>query len=393
MRFFQPLTKISKTAYLVAFMTFLMRTGQFMSLPFLAIYLTQTGVFTSSQIGLILGISGLVLSITGLLNGIYIDRNSYQAILTIALFLSGFCYLGFMFSMHMFYGLLLLNAALGWFRSLIEICVLSMLVNHTKSENLSYAHSARFIGANLGVVLGPLIGAIMATHQSVLIFSIAGIMHITLGIMMLFYCEEPNNLEVSKDKSSVWKNFQEVFKDKFLIIITLINLILWTAYSQLDTTIPQYLAHNDKNPAILFSIMMIINAIICVIFQPFALRCAELTSIKVCAVIGSGIFALSFFLISIYPIPAVMIISVVLISLAELFTLPINALLISRKAPKHLTASYNGLASLGLLGISIGPIMGGYGLHYINGSYVFLITSILPVLAAWLYLKFINASD
>ncbi|TAK74369.1 MAG: MFS transporter, partial [Gammaproteobacteria bacterium] len=310
MRFFNAITKISKAAYFVAFMTFLMRAGQFMSLPFLAIYLTREGLFTAGQIGIILGISGFVLSITGLINGIYVDRNSHRNALIVALFLSGFCYFGFAFSTHVFYGLLLLNAALGWFRSLIEISVVTMLVQHTKPENLSYAHSARFIGANLGVVLGPLIGGIMATQQSLLIFFIAGAIHIGLGVTMCFYREMPKTAEAYQSKAPAWGHFREIFKEKILINIMIINLILWTVYAQLDTTIPQYLARTGENPAVLFSTMMVINALICIIFQPFILRWAELTSLRISAIIGCSMFTIAFLLISICPTPIGMIISV-----------------------------------------------------------------------------------
>jgi MFS family permease len=368
-------------------MTFLVRAGQFMSMPFLAIYLTHEKLFTPSQIGFVLGISGFFLSVTGLINGIYIDRNSHRNTLIYSLFLAGFCYFGFAFSMHLFYSLLFLNAALGWFRSLTEISTVSMLAHYTKSENLAYAHSARFVGANLGVALGPLIGAAMAAQHSLLIFFIAGAIHIVLGVFMLFSREKTKYIKANQHAFS--RNFQEVFKDKILIKITIINLILWIVYAQLDTTIPQYLASTStgKNSAILFSVMMMINALICVICQPFILRWAERTSLKISAVLGSIMFVVAFFLIGIYPTSVVMIISVIIMSLAELLTLPINGLLILRMAPKHLLASYNGLANVGLLGLSIGPVIGGYGLRFIEGSYTFLISAILPIIAACLYLK------
>jgi predicted MFS family arabinose efflux permease len=387
MRFFQALTKISKMAYLVAFIIFLMRASQFMSLPFLAIYLTQEGALSSGQIGLVLGISGFILSTTGLFNGIYVDRNSPQIIVVVALLLSGFCYFGFAMAMHSFWGLLLVNALLGWFRCLIEISLLSILVKHTKAENLSYAHSARFIGANIGVALGPLLGALMATRQSLLIFFIAGTIHLGLGIVVLCYRQKTKEFTANKVKPPILDNFRAVFQDKTLLTITFINLILWAVYAQLDTTIPQYLAQVDKNPAALFSRMMVVNALICVFFQPLILRWAELFSLKISGIIGSALFSLSFLFITFQPSANVMLISAMLMSFAELFTLPINGLLVLRVAPKHLLASYNGLANLGLLGLSLGPVIGGYGMHFIDGSYIFFISALLPLLAAWLYFK------
>jgi MFS family permease len=390
MRFLTALTKISKTAYLVAFVNFLIRVGQFMSLPFLAIYLARDGLLTPSQIGMVLGISGLVTSVTGLFNGMYVDRSAHKNTLIIALLLAGLCYFGFAFSMHLFYGLLLLNAALGWFRSLAEISAITMLVTHTESGNLSYAYSARFIGANLGVALGPLIGALMAGNQSLLIFFIAGALHIGLGLAILFYRDKPTLQKKPQSQGKIWANFREVLKDKLLITITLINFILWIVYSQLDTTLPQYLAHTWGNPAVLFSTLMIINATICVFFQPIILRWAELTSLKISGICGSLMFALSFLLLGTHPTHFVMIIAVTLMSFAELFTLPINGLLVMRISPKHLIASYNGFTTIALLGLSVGPLLGGIGLQFIGGQYIFLVDALLPLIAVWLYLKYIK---
>ncbi len=41
-----------------------------------------------------------------------------------------------------------------------------------------------------------------------------------------------------------------------------------------------------------------------------------------------------------------------------------------RIAPTHLIASYNGLLNLSILGLSLGPIIGGYALEYIGSENV-----------------------
>ncbi len=92
-------------------------------------------------------------------------------------------------------------------------------------------------------------------------------------------------------------------------------------------------------------------------------------------------------LIAFYPSPTTMLIASGLFSFGELFTLPINSLLIMRIAPKHLIASYNGIFNLGVLGISVGPILGGYGLQFIGSKYLFLVIGLLPIIVMWRYLK------
>ncbi len=381
-------SKISKIAYLAAFITFCMRAGHFMSLPFLAIYLSNDGLLSPGQIGLVLGISGFMVGSTGLINGMYVDRSSHKKVILVTLFLSGFCYFAFSVSIHNFFMLLFINAALGWLRSLTEISVITLSINHTKPENLSYAFNARFIGGNLGVVLGPLIGALMARQHSMLIFWIAGGINLALGaIMCLCKVNEHTRSPIKND--SLLMHFRSIIKEKLLIYLTLINFILWFVYSSLDTTLPQYLAETWKDPATVFSTLMITNAIICVLFQPIILRWAELTSLRIFGIIGCLMFSISFLMLSVCSNLILMIIAVIFMSFAELFTMPINALLMMRKAPKHLIGGYNGLFSFSLLGLSVGPFLGGYGLQYIGGPVTFFIAALVPFIAVFIYFRYI----
>ncbi len=255
--------KISKIGYIVALIALLTRIGYFMTLPFLAVYLTRDGILTPGQIGMVIGISGLAFSITGLFNGIYIDRHSQKNILIVSLILAGLCYFLFSLSMKLFYGLLLVNATLGCLRSFSDISSISLLVKNTEKENLSYSYSARFIAINLGLVFGPLIGAIMANQQSLMIFYIAGTIHILVAVMLLLFGKKHLQSQQNTPPNTVvwWRSLGELYKDKILINITFINFLMWTAYSQLDSTMPQYITHLVPNPAILVSQLMIVNAI------------------------------------------------------------------------------------------------------------------------------------
>src|SRR5579883_2594500 len=381
MRFLSFFTQITRIMYLVAFISFLMRISQFMSLPFLAIYLSHQGVMTASQIGLVLGIGPLVFSATGLMNGMYVDRQSHKRTIIF----------GFAFSIGFFYGLLLLNAALGWLRSLVDISAIAMVVDHTPSEKLSLGFSARFIGVNLGVAIGPLLGAYMATTQYPLsIFFISGGIYFVIALGMIFYREKPKIKISSSMQDDLLTHFFDVVKNKFLIIITLINFIIWVIYAQMDTTFPQFLAQHVKNPATLFSYFMLINALICVFFQPIILRWAELTSPKLSGIAGCVMFSISFLMLSFYPSIPFMIIAIAIMSFGELFILPVNALLVMKAAPKNLLSSYNGFTNFSLLGLSFGPILGGLGLQFIGSSYLFFLDGLLPIIAIWLYLKFIR---
>src|SRR6185312_3294812 len=269
---FSYFKKVSKIGYLVALVSLLIRTGFFMTLPFLAIYLTRDGILTPGQIGIVVGISGLFLSITSLFNGMYVDRRSQRNVLVISLILSGFFYFGLAISIKLFFVLLCVNAILGWLRSLTDMSAISIMVANTPKEQLSYTYNLRFMAINLGLVFGPLIGAVLANHQSLLIFYIAGLIHILVGISLLFFSKNQLKQAPRENSTNFLQDFKILRKDKILMNLTLINFLMWVAYSQLESTIPQHITHIIENPAILVGKLMATNAIICVLFQAVILH-------------------------------------------------------------------------------------------------------------------------
>lgn len=162
--------KISIAGYFVAVITLFTRIGFFMSLQFLSIYLTKENLFSPSKIGIIIGVSGLIFCLFGLINGALIDRYGSKILLVISLILAGFCYFALALNIRLFMALVLVNGILGWLRSIIDISSMSVAVNNTPDEHLAAVYSARFIALNLGLVLGPVIGAAFAGNKSLFIF-------------------------------------------------------------------------------------------------------------------------------------------------------------------------------------------------------------------------------
>jgi len=373
-----------RSAWLIAIVVFFLRAGQFMTMPFFAIYLTKAHVLTASQIGVVLGIAALMMSGTGFINGLFIDKNCFKKVLYWGLLLTAICYVSFIFFVNYFLSLMILNACMGWLRSLMEISAMSILVSDVSAKELSLAYSMRFIGANLGVAIGPVIGAAMAMHNALNIFIVAGLINAFLAAIIYFYQVPPRSVNQAEPLKAL-ANLKKILKDKMLLNMTFINFLLWTAYSQMDTTFPQYLTKYFEHSAIFFSQLMIVNAGICVLFQTAILRWAQRHSLKVFGMIGSAMFASAFILLAFNANHLGFFISIMIMSFAELFTLPINGLMVMTQAPKESIASYGGILNLGLLGLFIGPTLGGLGLDFLGGTRLFLLMSILPVYAILRY--------
>lgn len=224
---------ISKTTLLVGLIAFLTRTGFFMSLPFLAIYLTRDHLFTEGQIGFVLGASPLLYSLTSLVNGVFIERFTKKTILVFSLVISGVCYLGISFSSHHYGLLFLLMCGLGWIRSVADIAATTLLIQQTDEENLRSAYNLRFIAINAGAIVGPLIGAALSYQKSLMIFIVSGLIHFVLAISLVFMnVADPHR---SEERSYFFANIKILFADSTLLILTLINFLIWTIYTRSES--------------------------------------------------------------------------------------------------------------------------------------------------------------
>lgn len=392
MIWFNRQSKLSKIVYLVGLITLLTRIGYFMSLPFLAVYLSQDRVFTAGEIGVVIGVSGFLYSITSLFSGVYVEQYAKKNVLIITLFLSGLCFLTISYSLRFFWILLLLNAALGWFRALGDVSAITLMVKKSENSNLRQGYSLRYLAMNIGAMIGPLIGAIFAGQKSLAIFIVAGIIYMVLSLMLFFIKFEENTLAIS-DKKFIFKNVRELCKEKFLLNITFINLLIWTLYSQLESTVPQYMTQSISHPAILLSIMMMLNAVMCVILSPFTLRLGEKISIKKMGVFGSIFLMMGFLLIAIFPRALTFLVAILLISIGELFTMTLNGLYVARISPKNLIATYNGFFNFSTIGLSIGPVLGGYALQFFGSRFTFILISLISTVCIWRYLSFKHPTE
>ncbi len=135
----------------------------------------------------------------------------------ISLFLCGLSYFAFAVSIKLFFALLIVNGSLGWFRSLADVSSTSILVSNTDPKELPYAHSARFMAVNLALVLGPLIGAVMVKNHSLLIFEIAGWIHLFVAFSLLFFGKHFFPNETRKPIENVLKKFHVLNQRQDLI--------------------------------------------------------------------------------------------------------------------------------------------------------------------------------
>lgn len=155
----------------------------------------------------------------------------------------------------------------------------ALFADLTLPEDRERAYSLNYMGANLGLVLSPIIGGMLFEHYLGLSFIIEGVATLSSTILIIFFVknvkrEKSNNLsseyEDEDGKSSI---FKVLLQRKIIIYFTICCSISSLVYAQYNFLIPLNLEmlYGAKG-ALYFGTLTSVNAIVVIICTPLFTR-------------------------------------------------------------------------------------------------------------------------
>lgn len=363
--------------------TFLSRTGFFMTIPFLGIYLGKGKGIDPATVGAILAASFLVGTLCSFVGGALSDRLGRYPVMIAAMAAWSLTLLGFAFADEI-WQFFLMSCLNGLCRSIFEPTARALLADVTPPERRTDAFHARYFAINIGGAIGPLVGlklgagstsSLLPFYVSAVIFAIYAI--VLVGFMLTFRHE----LQEKSSGTPMNQMIRIVFTDKVFLYFLLGNVFLAGAYSHLDTTLSQFIGH-DRVEA--YSFLFIINTLSVVILQyPLAKlmkRFSSLTALKAgCLLFGLGLFGFGLF-----DNLALLALSMVVFTAGEILSFVIGDVLIGEIAPSHLRGAYYGASGFAFIGQSASAWFGGILLNQLGfgqGPVIFAILMLLTFIA------------
>lgn len=387
--FLKNIQAVKKDYWLMLVALFLMKIGQFMLLPFLAIFLTMYANFEPALIGLIIGSGPIIYGITALGAGVLVDRYGVKKIMISSLFFGGVTILFFFYS-HSAIWCFLMSTLTGVTRAFFDVGTKTYGISNLTIEQRKLSFSLRFMTVNTAAAIGPMIGAYFASRNSDISFKIIGMVYLLLGLASFFIFSNKNQ----NNKNNKPANFLELFvilrNDVALQILMLISLIIWIVYSQLDSTLAQYLSTNLRDGIKVYSLMLIVNAVGCASLQLLMTQLTNKVPEKTLSILAMTLFASGYILIAFFLNVSLLLLAAFIIMLAEITIMPFNEFLITKIAPIERIGTYYGALSLSMLGLGLGPIIGGIIYQFFGAKILFLLCSLLCILTILLHKKLIN---
>lgn len=356
--------------------TILARAGSSMSLPFLALYLHKTTDMSPLLIGFVTGAGALASTFGGFFGGALSDRFGRKRVMMGALVLWGGVFIGFGLAAHawIFFVLNLLN---GLCRSFYEPVSQALMADLTPRERRFKVFSLRYLCINIGVAVGPMLGALFGNMSGRLPFFITGLIYLIYAASLLMLLNRFGIRQIEgekKEQVTVGAAWGVVRRDTVLRWFLCGGILGAIGYSQMSITLSQYVESKGLNAGInLFALLMTVNAVVVVVCQMPIVRWMERRTPLVAIATGSVMYALADIGYAWADSRWLFIVSMIVFTFGEVLTFPSTTLLIDRLAPDGLRGTYYGAQSFNNLGQFLGPLIGGFLLTAWNGSALFMI--------------------
>ncbi|WP_066298740.1 MDR family MFS transporter [Bacillus sp. FJAT-29937] len=343
------------------------RMATSMSIPFLAIYLTNVKGVSPTQTGLIIAVSSLVGIATSFFGGYFSDRYGRKKVLLVSIFLWAFVFIGFGL-VEAVWGFFLMNALNGFCRSIFEPASRALLADLTEPKNRLLIFNLRYTAINVGVIFGPLLGFYLGSSKSTFAFFIAAGVYAIYGLSLLLTYQRTSIKTGIKENENAGNRVKliealRITKSDTILLWSLIGFILAiTGYSQLSSTLPQFLSNTSlvENGAKTFSILLALNALTVISIQYPLLSIGKKYSPLTSIMLGSIMISLGLIGFGLARGMFAWIIVMIIFTAGEVLMFSMTDLFMDNIAKPHLRGTYFGAMGFTQIGNVIGPALGGF---------------------------------
>jgi predicted MFS family arabinose efflux permease len=372
-------SKFDRQVWLLFAGTIINVAGTSMVMPFLSIYMYDVMGISMTMIGLAFFISTIAGALSAYLGGSLCDKYGRKKLFIIGLFLqvTAFLLIGYAIDNKISYEGLLLVLTLaftidGLYRPVPDV----MIADVVRQEDRVEAYGLIRIAANLGWIIGPMFGGLLAviamSYSSM--FFVSAILTIFFLTIVIFMLKDTKPSRTS-EKLSI-NDIAYIFRDMPFLLFCIITLILVVPYSQMYSLLSvyssAYLGLTNFEVGLIFSVsgllVVLLQYPISMIVKNYRMTGA-LASCCIVFAVGFGLLFLASWSLWVY-------IAVAVITFAEMIWSPASATLQANLSPEEKRGRYFGFGNLfSTVGFALGPLFGGLLKDNFEGStqYIWLI--------------------
>ena len=346
-RYINNFKGFTREVWILALITFVNRAGT-MVLPFLSKYLKENLHFTYSEVGWIMVAFGLGSMLGSWLGGKLTDKIGFYKIMIFSLFTSGILFFILQY-ITTFWGLCIGMFIIMAISDMFRPAMFVSLSVYAKPENRVRALSLVRLAVNLGFTAGPTLGGLIILGMGYRgLFWVDGSSCIIAILIFAFYIKEKKKIAIATEDAATKIVPRSIYKDKPFWLLLFISFITAMVFFQIFTTLPLY--HHEKFGLSEFQtgLLLSVNGLLVFLLEmPIVSRLERKKANKIKNIgYGSLCIAAGYYILLFDSWVGILVISIVLLTLGEIFSFPFaNAVAINR-APKGQEGQYMGLYTM-----------------------------------------------
>lgn len=322
-----------------------------MVVPFLSVYMTQALGFSIKETGYVLSFFGLGAVTGSWLGGWLSDKFGFFRIQAISLF----------FIVPMYFilpelrtveslavGIFFLSVISDTFRPANSVAI----AYYAKPENLTKAFSLNRMAINLGFSIGPALGGILASISYYWLFYGNALGSIIAGVVFYIYFNNrktkfPKENTTSKTEVSTTEKAPSPYKDKKILLFSLLCAVYAICFFQLLSTLPLFYKEVHLMSEAEIGVILGYSGIFIVIFEMLLVQIAEKRlTISQILIGGSLLCGLSFVMLNLSGSLLMLYLSISVLCVSEILAMPFMSTVIVKNSEENNRGAYMGLYSL-----------------------------------------------
>jgi MFS family permease len=356
--------------------------------PFMTIYVREKLDVPLTVVGLVLAANSVAGLLSQLVGGPLVDRFGRKIAMVISLGSRAIIMLalGMADTLISFTVLVVLS---GFFGSLFNPALNSMVADMVESERRTEAYSLMRMIANLGIAIGPAIGGFIATRSYLISFIAAAVASAIYFFIILFFVRETKP-EVSverRDSSKAIGGYGYLLRDSHFLLFSLTYALMGIAYAQIMTIYPVYMKDGYGILESQFGLIMAANAAMVVLFQYPVTRALRRVALGPTLALGALFVSLGLGTVAFSSTFDMFLASMIIITIGELIFAPASVAFVAELAPEEMRGRYMGVFGMSM-GISFGmaPALGGLINDNLGPVFIWHIMAVVALLSSLSFL-------
>ncbi|MCD4686255.1 MAG: MFS transporter, partial [Anaerolineae bacterium] len=360
--------------------------------PFFALYVTEKFDVGMTQVGTLFITFSLMGMVGSTIGGALADRFGRKPIVLFSLVFSAAGNMTMALAPE-FWMLFVIGGFLGLMSSIGGPARQAMLADLLPEEQRAEGFGVLRILFNVAVVMGPMIGGLLAGVSYLMLFSVDALASLLTATEIMVWLREtkPDTVTITATETlrETFQGYGRVLRDGVFMSFSAICVALYLVYFQMNTTLPVYLRDVHGIPPQGFGLIISINATMVVLMQVGITRRMRQRGYPQFLLLATGalMYAFGFGLYGVFASYGLFIVAMVIITLGEMIVEPVRYALATRLAPEDMRGRYMAVYGYGFAVASGGgTYLAGLVIDHLGPEYVWYFAAILGTLTALGYL-------